>query len=153
MFRVSSHQIMSRSNPGINVVYALYNDVVCDDSSTVEDIGIAPFSVMYMCSDLYEIHVDLCNESSITLYKSYCTPFQTLLLDLSVVSVSEFNECNVDSRYLSVYFLQSSKEYSLSACSEQIYRLFDSSTVHLRCQQSVVLSSSLHCRVSPKSPV
>ena len=76
---------MSRTNPGINVVYALYNDVVCDDSSTIEEIGIVPFSVLYMCSDLYEIHVNLCNESAVTLYKSYCTPFQTLLLDLAVV--------------------------------------------------------------------
>ena len=146
---------MSRSNPGIIVVYALYNDVVCDDSSTVEDIGIAPFSVMYMCSDLYEIHVDLCNESSITLYKSYCTPFQTLLLDLSVVSVSEFNVEPVQRRFpISLCLLPSVLQGVFP------FRLFRANLPTLRlvyrpsplsAERRPFFFPSL--RVSPKSPV
>lgn len=71
----------------MNVVYALYDAVICNDSSTIEEIGVTPFSSIYMCSDLYEIVVELCDGSSATLFKHYYTPFQSVIEDLAVVEI------------------------------------------------------------------
>lgn len=70
----------------MKVVHALYNDVICKDTCTLEEIGVTPFSTIFMCSDLYELVVHLPDSSTITLYKHYNTPFDTLLQEIAVSS-------------------------------------------------------------------
>ena len=68
----------------MNVVYALFNGVVCNDTATVHDIGIEPFSTLYVCSDLYELIITLPDRSTITLYKHYYTTFYSIVQEIAV---------------------------------------------------------------------
>ena len=68
----------------MNTAYALFNGVVCNDSATVHEVGITPFSTLYLCSDLYELIIALPDKSSITLYKHYYTTCYSVIQEIAV---------------------------------------------------------------------
>ena len=68
----------------MKVVHAVYNGSVCNDSVTIETIGISPFSTIFMCSDRYEMKICLPDNSTMMLYKNYNTPFCSIVQAIAV---------------------------------------------------------------------
>ncbi|KAM7457148.1 hypothetical protein BLSTO_02093 [Blastocystis sp. subtype 1] len=117
--------IVSTQGSVMSTAYALFNGVVCNDSATVREVGITPFSTLYVCSDLYELVIALPDKSSITLYKHYYTTCYSVIQEIA-------QQCNANPDMLSISMqLPSGKSKSISALTDQIYKLFDSSKVSI----------------------
>ena len=71
----------------MSTAYALFNGVVCNDSATVREVGLTPFSTLYVCSDLYELVITLPDKSSITLYKHYYTTCYSVIQEIAVLAL------------------------------------------------------------------
>lgn len=73
-----------KTEHSMKVVYALYNDIICNDASSLEEIGVTSFSTLFMCSDLYELNILLPDTTSITLYKHYYMTVDSLVEEIAV---------------------------------------------------------------------